>query len=354
MTDIQRIMERSRLFANLTAESTKQIIERLQPISFGSTDFICREGEKGDRLFIIVEGEVAILKETAWGQRELQRMKGGEIVGEMALISRERRSASVVAITDTECLQLGEDDFKKLIDEDSRFAQRVASIVTDRLAALGQRSSDDLVHSYRALMFSLAGLAETRDPDTGAHLERTRNYCALLADLLKDHDRYRGSVTPAFIDGIYYVSPLHDIGKVAIPDSILLKPGRLTADEFDIMKTHTSIGAKALHDVLSESDQEVFHMGYRICLYHHEKWDGTGYPTGLAGEDIPVEARVMIFADIFDALLSKRVYKPAMPMDEVWEEVDRSSGTFFDPAVAATALTHRDSFEAIALKYQDD
>ena len=354
MTDIYSIMERSALFANLNAESTKQIIDRLQPVSFRSGQTICKEGEDGDRIFIIVEGHVAVLKETGWGQRELQRMESGEIFGEMALISKERRSASVVALTDTECLQLGEEDFTRLIDDDSHFAQRVARIVTNRLADLGKRSSDDLVHSYRALMFSLAGLAETRDPDTGAHLERTRNYCALLADLLKEHDQYGETITPAFIDCIYYVSPLHDIGKVAIPDAILLKPGRLTPEEFETMKSHTTFGAKALRDVLVESEQEIFHMGHRICLYHHEKWDGTGYPSGLAGTDIPVEARLMIFADIFDALLSRRVYKPALPIEEVWEEIENSSGTFIDPAVADTAINHRESFEAIAERYSDD
>ncbi len=351
--DIRESMKRSRIFSGLNAESTDRIIQRLKPVNFSSESIICHEGEIGDCLYIISSGEVAVLKEMVWGYRELQRMKAGEIFGEMALISAESRSATVKAVKDTECLRLNESDFAQLLNDDSRFAQQVAQILTKRLADLGQRSSEDLVHSYRALMFSLAGLAETRDPDTGAHLERTRNYCALLSDLLSKTDGYRETITSTFIDSIFMVSPLHDIGKVAIPDSILLKPAKLTADEYDTMKTHTTIGAQALQNVLRESDQEIFHMGYRICLYHHEKWDGTGYPTGLTGSDIPVEARVMMLADIFDALLSERVYKPPMNMPEVCKEIDRSAGTFFDPVIAETVLSNIDLFEKVNRRYQD-
>ena len=353
MTDVRASMKRSQLFAELSTESTEHIIQKLRRIKYKQDSVICREGDMGDRLFIIEDGEVTICKDMAWGQREVQRMSAGEVFGEMALISKARRSATVKAVTDTVCLLLDDDDFAMLLEEDSHFAQRVAQILTMRLADLGERSSDDLVHAYRALMFSLAGLAETRDPDTGAHLERTRNYCALLSDILAKHPNYEKVVTPAFIDGIYMVSPLHDIGKVAIPDSILLKPARLTPEEFDTMKTHTTVGAQALKNVLDESDQEIFQMGFKICMYHHEKWDGTGYPIGLSGEDIPAESRIMMLADIFDALLSKRVYKPAMDMNAVCEEIEKSSGTFFDPVITDTFLSHVGLFETIYLKYKD-
>ena len=161
-------------------------------------------------------------------------------------------------------------------------------------------------------IFTLAKLAESRDPETGEHLERVRNYCRVIAQHLQDNPTFRSQMDDEYVELIYQTSPLHDIGKVAIPDHILLKPGRLTAEEFEIMKTHTTRGAATLEAALEKYPGTPFlEMARDIALAHHEKYDGQGYPQGLAGDEIPLSARIMALADVYDALTSRRVYKEA-------------------------------------------
>ncbi|MCP4455932.1 MAG: HD domain-containing protein, partial [Planctomycetes bacterium] len=161
-------------------------------------------------------------------------------------------------------------------------------------------------------IFALARLAEMRDTDTGAHLERVREYTRILAIQLQRNGRYRDLINDSFVDLIYVTSPLHDIGKVSIPDTILLKPGRLNEAEYDIMKTHSEAGAKTLNLALAEfPDIDFLCMARDIAGYHHERVDGTGYPKGLVGNEIPLAARIFTVADVYDALVSKRVYKEA-------------------------------------------
>jgi putative two-component system response regulator len=223
----------------------------------------------------------------------------------------------------------------------------VSKILTDRLADLGQKTSADIIDAYQTVMFVLADLADSRDPETGEHLERTRRYCALLASILSRHELYKRKIDPVFIECIFQVSPLHDIGKVAVPDAILLKPGKLTGEEFEVMKTHTTAGARALEKVVERCDQPIFHMAYDICLHHHERWDGKGYPTGLAGENIPMGARIMAIADVYDAVLSKRVYKASMSYEEASAIIRESSGKGFDPVIANIMLGNIERFEEI-------
>ena len=203
------------------------------------------------------------------------------------------------------------------------------------------------------MIFSLAKLAESRDPETGAHLYRVREYCALLAELLADHPQFAATIDDSFIEAIYLVSPLHDIGKVAIPDGILLKEDRLTEAEYKVMTTHCVIGADALDTVLDYCDFEAFQMARRIILRHHERWDGGGYPHGVKGQDIPLEARIMSVTDIYDALLSKRVYKPPMEYKEACERIAGLAGVHLDPVIADIMLRNSDKFEAVHRKYAD-
>jgi response regulator RpfG family c-di-GMP phosphodiesterase len=353
MSEIQEILSQSELFTGLNRQSIEGITQHLKRIAFEKGSVICREGEAGDSMYMIVRGEVSVLKDMGWGQRELKQMGANEAFGEMALISKEPRSATVKTLSRTECLQLDQTDFAALLDQDPHFAQQVAKVVTKRLSALGERTSDELLGAYRALMLAMADLADSRDPETGAHLERTRNYCALLAEKIAPLARYVGSMPASFIEELYNVSPLHDIGKVAIPDAILLKPARLTPAEYDVMKTHTTSGADAFRKVLEQCDTELFQTAYRICLHHHEKWDGTGYPCQLAADAIPLEARIMAMADVYDALLSKRVYKPPMGYEVTREEIRKSSGTFFDPLMAEVMLENIRLFKDIHRKFQD-
>ncbi|EGV52478.1 HD-GYP domain-containing protein [Candidatus Endoriftia persephone] len=201
---------------------------------------------------------------------------------------------------------------------------------------------------------ALAHLAETRDSETGDHILRTQSYVQVLATQLQDHPRFSDTITDHYIPLLSRSAPLHDIGKVGIPDSILLKPGKLTDDEWVVMKTHAELGARAIEQAERDVDQPVdfFTLAKQIAHWHHERWDGNGYPDGLAGDAIPVSARLMALADVFDALISKRVYKPPMPFEKAREVIAADRGRQFDPDVTDAFLTSFDEFVHIAHKYR--
>ena len=203
---------------------------------------------------------------------------------------------------------------------------------------------------------ALAHLAEIRDPETGNHILRTQGYVHLLATRLKDHPRFAAIIDDSYIKLLARSAPLHDIGKVGIPDYILLKPGKLSSLEWDIMKTHSRLGAEAIE--LAERDiekpVEFLALAKEIALWHHERWDGGGYPDGLSGLAIPVSARLMALADVFDALISRRVYKPPMPFDEARDIIVAGCGQHFDPDVTDAFLSGFDGFAAIAQRYLDE
>ena len=204
-------------------------------------------------------------------------------------------------------------------------------------------------------IFALAKLSESRDPETGAHLERVRSYCRVLARHLRDTSEFCTQVDDEFVGLIYQTSPLHDIGKVAIPDLILLKPAGLTREEFEIMKTHTTHGAQTIDAVLAEFPGAPFlEMARDIALSHHERYDGGGYPQGLKGEQIPLSARIMALADVYDALTSRRVYKEAYSHDIAHAMIVEESGTHFDPAIVQAFLAELPRFVDIHEEYASD
>jgi len=213
---------------------------------------------------------------------------------------------------------------------------------------------NDLIQSVS--IRALAHLAETRDPETGNHILRTQGYVRELASLLREHPRFCQVLNERYIDLLALSAPLHDIGKVGIPDAILQKPGGLTAEEWKIMKTHAEIGAKAIEQAEQDVEQRVAFLALakEIAHCHHEKWDGSGYPDGLAGDAIPLSARLMALADVFDALISVRVYKPAMPYDKARDIITAGRGAHFDPDLVDAFLAHFDRFVAIAERYRDD
>ncbi len=197
-----------------------------------------------------------------------------------------------------------------------------------------------------AIIFALAKLSESRDDDTGEHLERVRIYCKILAEALMEEVEFKGSINEMFVNMIYETSPLHDIGKVAIPDNILLKPGKLTDEEFDAMKAHTTEGADTLSQLLNEYGHNAFlAMGKDITLYHHEKWDGSGYPTGLKENDIPISARIMSIVDVYDALRSKRCYKDAFSHEKSIGIIGEMKGKHFDPNMVDVFLKINEKFD---------
>ena len=209
--------------------------------------------------------------------------------------------------------------------------------------------------TQRVSIRALAHLAETRDPETGNHILRTQSYVNRLAQALRGHPRFSARLDERYIDLLTRSAPLHDIGKVGIPDHILLKPGKLTPEEWEIMKTHAKIGSDAIERAEQDLDTPLDFLSAAkdIAHWHHEKWDGSGYPDGLAGDAIPVAARLMALADVFDALISARVYKPAFPYEKARDIIVEGRGKHFDPAVCDAFLAHFDDFVAIAERYRD-
>ncbi len=209
--------------------------------------------------------------------------------------------------------------------------------------------SHENIHRARAAaIMGLAKLAEYRDEDTGKHLERIREYVKIIAETLKQHPKYRGYITEDYIDNIYNSSILHDVGKVSIPDSILLKPGELTNEEFEIIKTHTTVGGDALMAADIETEERSFlTLGREIAYCHHEQWNGKGYPKGLKGEEIPLSARIVSLADVYDALTSERPYKKAYSHEKSKEVIISGKGTRFDPDIVDIFTAMEKTFKLI-------
>lgn len=204
-----------------------------------------------------------------------------------------------------------------------------------------------------ATILAFSSLAETRDLETGSHILRTQHYVKALAEQLRKHPKYQESLTDGTVALLFKSAPLHDIGKVGIPDVILLKPGRLTPAEFEVMKTHTTLGRDAIAAAEAALGTEVafLSLAKEIALSHQEKWDGSGYPQGLRGESIPLAARLMAVADVYDALISRRVYKEAMSHDEAMEILRRGRGAHFDPEVIDALLVIEDEFINISNRF---
>jgi putative two-component system response regulator len=207
-----------------------------------------------------------------------------------------------------------------------------------------------------ATIMAMASLAETRDNETGNHIRRTQSYVAVLAQQLQPHPRFRDFLTDEHIELLYKSAPLHDIGKVGVPDRILLKPGKLDADEFELMKLHTVYGRDAIISVETYlgGSNDFLRFAREIAYSHQEKWDGSGYPQNLAGDAIPISARLMAVADVYDALISKRVYKPAYTHEEALAIMGKGHGTHFDPDVLDAFFEIAERFRAIALQFGDE
>ena len=207
----------------------------------------------------------------------------------------------------------------------------------------------------KVTILALASLAETRDSETGNHLKRTQQYMELLCKYLRGRPIFRDFLSTERIQYMIECAPLHDIGKVGIPDRILLNPGRYSAAEFAIMKTHPTLGRDAIAKAQANAPQdgEFFEIAKQIIYSHHEKWDGSGYPQGLAEEEIPIPARLMALADVYDALISRRVYKPGMSHEKVVQIIMDGRGKHFDPDVVDAFLSLSDDFQAITTRFAD-
>ena len=225
----------------------------------------------------------------------------------------------------------------------------------ERRTEEARRRTEELRISQEVTMVALASLAETRDNETGNHILRTQHYVLALAKHLRGHARFSAALSEEAVDRLFKAAPLHDIGKVGIPDRILLKPGRLDAAEFEIMKTHTTLGRDAIENALKRVGVHIplLEIAKEIALSHQEKWDGSGYPEGLAGEAIPLSARLMAVADVYDALISRRVYKAPMSHEQASEIIAAGRGRHFDPDISDAFVVLEQQFRSISSRFDD-
>ncbi len=304
------------------------------------------------------------------GYEVLDRMKGSKNLRyiPVIMISSLDEMESVVR-----CIEGGADDYlvkpfdytllkaristclekKYLRDREEKYRKQIEDYnlnLEDRV----QKQVKDITAAQHATIFALAKLAASRDKETGEHLQRICEYCKTLSEKLRLLPKYESIINEAFIRNIYAAAPLHDIGKVGIPDRILLKPGKLTDEEYAIMKTHPTIGAETLREVNQQYPGNDFvRIGIEIVESHHERWNGKGYPHGISGEDIPLVGRILALADYYDAQTSKRIYKEAFPHARSRETIINSSGKHFDPDVVDAFISAEDEFIAISKRHID-
>ena len=205
-----------------------------------------------------------------------------------------------------------------------------------------------LEHYQHEMVMGFATLVENKDDNTGGHIRRSSAYAILIAKNLRNNPAYKSLITKDFLDNLAQSAPMHDVGKIGIPDAILQKPGKLTPEEFEKMKEHPVIGGKIIKDTFGHLfNGEYENMAYQVAMYHHEKWNGKGYPEGMCGPEIPLCARIMAVADVFDAVSAKRCYRDAMPLEECYSIIEKGRGTDFDPDIVDAFLLKRDKVEEI-------
>lgn len=212
----------------------------------------------------------------------------------------------------------------------------------------------ELSHYHNEAVMSFANIIENRDNNTGGHIKRTSKYVELIAEELRNKGYYR-ELTKDYISNLLKAAPMHDIGKIAVPDAVLQKPGKLTDEEYAIMKLHSTNGGKIIKETFYNlGDEEYLKMAYDVACYHHEKWNGRGYPEGLKEKEIPLCARIMAVADVFDAVSEKRCYRDAMPLDKCFKIIEEGSGTDFEPLIVEVFLSIRDKVEEIHKQFESD
>lgn len=246
-------------------------------------------------------------------------------------------------------------DFGYTVERMQRFVISLNSSISMYVQQAHLRNSNQrLKEIQNKIIASFADLVESRDDFTGQHVKRTSEYLKILVEHLAKLPQFADFLTKEMQDLMCKAAPLHDIGKIKISDVVLNKPGRLTPEEFEVIKTHTLEGGEIIERTLTDIESDAYlKIASEMALYHHEKWDGTGYPYHLAGEEIPLCARIMAVVDVFDALTSKRVYKEAFPVDKAFQIVKDSSGTHFDPIIAETFLSIRDEVEMVLNTHRD-
>ncbi len=260
-------------------------------------------------------------------------------------------SASRDSETEAECLKTGAVDFVGKPFEPEIMRNRIRRTLEmeeyrQGLEIVVRKQTAKIERLQTEVIISLANLIESRDGSTGQHVKRTSQYVELMVTELKRRNLYSDIIDEEFLYNLEKAAPMHDIGKIKIPDQVLQKPGRLTEEEFEVMKQHSMEGGNIIRKIMLEiEEKDYIEVAYNVATYHHEKWNGQGYPSGLSGEQIPLEARIMAVADVFDALISKRCYKEAMPLEDAFKIIEESKGEHFDPQIAQIFLELRPQIE---------
>ncbi len=307
----------------------------------GYTVFLAEDGRQALQCWRDESPKIVL---TDWNMPEMDgaelcrviRREEGEDYTYLIMITSRENSADLVT-----GFEAGADDYLTKPVRKDELAARIKA--AERIFSLQDK---DMV------IFALARLAETRDPETGYHLERIQSYSRLLAQALDQ--RVFPEISRQFIETLYATSPLHDIGKVGIPDRILLKPGRLTDKEFAIMKSHTTIGYETLRSAYRKNPRAAYlRMSAEIARSHHERFDGSGYPEGLAGDAIPLSARIVAVADVYDALISKRVYKEAFSHEVTCGIILDARGSHFDPRLVDAFTAVEKDIHNVACRFKE-
>jgi putative two-component system response regulator len=333
-------LRRAEMLAALPDAALADLAGRATRRRFRAGDVVFNEGDAGNSLHVVRRGHLKVVRPTHDDRLVLDRVEPGEAFGELAVLNSAPRTASVIAIEDCETLEISKADFERVLDENPEAARRMLAKLASSLTmakeqvarqnsllegTVRQRTAD-LRESQLEVVRRLSQAAESRDHDTGVHITRMSRLCGHLA--------LASGAAQVLADMLLAAAPMHDVGKIGIPDHILLKPGSLDSEEWEIMRSHSAIGA----ELLAGSRSPVVQMGELIALTHHERWDGSGYPRGLKGDEIPFVARVTAICDVFDALISERSYKDAWPLERARAEVERQAGTHFDPELVATFM----------------
>ncbi len=361
LSEEERLVTEQLLFARESLLSLSETLERRLERELGRLDALERLAEtlRGcTSLEEIAEATAAAVRRLFGGRAALVVLRdanGGREIrsGEPGAGDGEHHRETLLAgKREIGCIQLGPALAGPALSAGDRRALAILASAA-ALAAEGALRRRESEEAKRATIFALARLAENRDDGTGAHLERVSDYCRFLALALREDGFYPQVLTEAFVSDIALAAPLHDIGKVAIPDSILFKPGKLDEHEWAIMRTHASVGAETLRGVLESSGEQSFlRMAHEIAWCHHERWDGTGYPRGLAREAIPLSARIMALADCYDALTNVRPYKRAWSHREALDYIGEQRERAFDPVLVDAFLRRSRQVAGIRERYE--
>ena len=345
--ELIKVLQQSDLLSNLPLAVLGPLAETATTARFGGGDLIFEVDARDDTLYIVRAGVVEI-RTHAEGQR-LATLRAGQSFGELAAFDAQPRSAAAIAKTDCELVgvtrgalvDVFENSPGALMATVSNLARSLTdakeqvTLVNRFLEEKVKERTEEVRLTQTEIIHRLGTAAEFRDDDTGAHIYRMSQYCKVLAE--------GAGLDDAAAEELLLAAPMHDVGKIGVPDSVLLKPGALDEEEWRIMQAHTTMGAQ----ILGGSRSATIQLAEQIALEHHEKWDGTGYPNGLAGENISLEARICTIADVFDALTSARPYKEPWPFDKALGLIDNSRGTMFDPELVNIFLADENKIRAI-------